>query len=189
MEKKILFIIDAQYDFIDGGKLGVAGSEKKMLNLADYIREHGKEYEHIFASVDWHLSTHCSFKENGGIWPTHCVQHTIGAAIFSPITEAINEIKADFHVFTKGDDEDREEYSIMKNIKSFTEISRILKNNDIKHVDFCGIADIYCVKDSIEDFHRALPDIEIGVLTKYIGNMDEEKFNEYLSKSDSYIIR
>ena len=34
----------------------------------------------VFASRDWHPGRHCSFREQGGPWPPHCVQGTEGAA-------------------------------------------------------------------------------------------------------------
>lgn len=184
-KNKILFQIDIQNDFLDGGKLGVDGSKEKFAKYPDFIREHGKEYAAIFSSVDFHPITHCSFKQNGGIWPVHCQQHTEGAAIYQPIVDAINEIGVEHHIFTKGTDEDREEYSVMRNIKSNKEIHALVDSLGITEVDFCGIADIYCVKDSIEDFHREFPDIKINVLIDFIGFMDEEKFNEFLLKNDS----
>ena len=91
MVKKVLFIIDAQRDFMDGGRLGVDNSKDKMDALAKYIRESKGKYDSILASVDWHPSTHCSFKPNGGMWPPHCVQFSTGAAIYQPILDAINE--------------------------------------------------------------------------------------------------
>ena len=184
MKKRILFLIDCQLDFIDGGKLGVNNSTEKMDALAQYIRDTKGKYDAIFASVDWHPSTHCSFKPNGGIWPPHCVQFSTGAAIYQPILDAINEIGADFHVFSKGNNEDREEYSVMKNPESNKIIHAFFDSNGIDNVDFVGIADIYCVKDSIEDFHRNLPDINIGVIPAFVGNMDEKKFIDFIEKND-----
>jgi nicotinamidase-related amidase len=72
----------------------------------------------------------------------------------------------------------------MRNHKSNKEIHILVDSLGITEVDFCGIADIYCVKDSIEDFHREFPDIKINVLIDFIGFMDEKKFNEFLEKSD-----
>lgn len=184
MEKRILFLIDSQYDFMDGGRLGVDNSKDKMDALAKYIRESKGKYDSILASVDWHPSTHCSFKPNGGIWPPHCVQFSTGAAIYQPILDAINDIGADFHVFIKGNNEDREEYSVMKNPESNKLIHAFFEGNGIESVDFAGIADIYCVKDSIEDFHRELPSVNVGVFPTFVGNMDENKFIDFLEKNE-----
>ena len=160
--KKALIGIDIEYDFLDGGKLGVNGSKEKFDKMPGFIYKHGKDYVSAFLTDDFHPVTHCSFKQNGGIWPLHCQQHTMGAAIYQPIIDALNDIGIDYHVLTKGTNEDREEYSVMRNPE----------------------ADIYCVKDSIEDFHREFPDIKINVLIDFIGFMDEKKFYDFLEKSD-----
>lgn len=187
MEKnKILFQIDIQNDFLDGGKLGVDGSKEKFAKYPDFIREHGKEYVAIFSSVDFHPITHCSFKQNGGIWPVHCQQHTEGAAIYQPIIDAINEIGIEHHVFTKGTDEDREEYSVMRNIKSNNEIHTLISSFNITEADFVGIAGDYCVKDSVDDFHREFPNIKINILTPFVASIDGGKtLDEFLLKNDS----
>lgn len=183
MNKKILIIIDAQYDFINGS-LAVDGSEDKMVALSKFIKERANEYSTIILSADFHPISHCSFKKNGGMWPIHCVQHTHGAAIYQPIIDALEESNIDFHIFTKGLDEDHEEYSVLKNNDSNKKIHALIEHIGANEVDFCGIADIYCVKDSIEHFHRDFTNIKINVLIDFIGFMDEKKFYDFLSKND-----
>lgn len=181
---KVLFRIDVENDFLDEGKLGVKGSKEKFDKMPAYIRKHREEYVSIWDSDDFHPITHCSFEINGGIWPIHCQEFTVGAAIYQPIIDIVNELGIDHHVFTKGTNEDREEYSVMRNDKSNKEIHALVEALNVTEVDFCGIADIYCVKDSIEDFHREFPNIKINVLIDFIGFMDEKKFYEFLEKSD-----
>lgn len=181
---KVLFRIDVEYDFLDGGKLGVEGSKEKFDKMPAFLYNKGKEYISIWDSADFHPITHCSFKANGGIWPVHCQEFTMGASIYQPIVDAVNDLGIDHHVFTKGTNEDREEYSVMRNEKSNKEIHTLIETLGVTEVDFCGIADIYCVKDSIEDFHREFPNIKINVLIDFIGFMDEKKFYEFLEKSD-----
>lgn len=36
----------------------------------------------VVYTADWHSKTNGSFKENGGIWPAHCVENTEGAALY-----------------------------------------------------------------------------------------------------------
>jgi nicotinamidase/pyrazinamidase len=182
---KVLFGIDIQNDFLDGGKLGVDGSTEKFDKLPEYIRNNGKEYAAIFLSADFHPITHCSFKQNGGIWPVHCQEHTIGAAIYQPIVDSINDVGVECHVFTKGTDEDREEYSVMRNHKSNKNIHALVESLGVTEVDFCGIAGDYCVKDSIEDFHREYPNIKINVIDSFVASIDGGKtFDEFVAKND-----
>ena len=189
MKHKVLFLIDCQKDFMDGGKLGVANSTEKMDALAQYIRDSKGEYDAILASVDWHPSTHCSFKPNGGIWPPHCLQHSEGAAIYEPILNAIDDIGAEFHVFAKGNNEDREEYSVMKNIESNKLIHALIDGNRIGAADFAGIAGDYCVKDSVADFHREFPNVTVTVLEPYCPSIDGgAALLEFLKKNDEILM-
>jgi nicotinamidase/pyrazinamidase len=186
--KKILFLIDCQKDFMDGGKLGVDNSTKKMDELAQYIRDSKGQYDAVLASVDWHPNTHCSFKPNGGMWPPHCLQYSEGAAIYEPILNAIDEIGVDFHVFTKGVNEDREEYSVMKNGASNKAIHAFIESNSVEAADFAGIAGDYCVKDSVADFHREIPNVTITVLEPFCPSIDGgTALLEFLKKNDEII--
>lgn len=148
---KILLIIDAQYDFING-KLAVAGAENRMVQLADYIQKYGYEYKCIIMTADWHPQEHCSFVENHGEWPKHCVQHTSGAAIFQPIIDAIDNIKGNSMILEKGNISSKEEYSILENYFSSKKLLRYLASNDINQIDICGIANEYCVLNTVKDF-------------------------------------
>jgi nicotinamidase/pyrazinamidase len=186
---KVLFRIDVEYDFLDGGKLGVEGSKEKFDKMPAFLYNKGKEYISIWDSADFHPITHCSFKVNGGIWPVHCQEFTMGASIYQPIVDAVNDLGIDHHVFTKGTNEDREEYSVMRNEKSNKEIHALIEALGVTEVDFCGIAGDYCVKDSIEDFHREFPNIKINVLMPFVASIDGGKtFDEFIANSD-YITR
>lgn len=167
MNGKILLIVDTQYDFING-TLPVNGAERAMNNLADFIRGHGKDYEKIILTADWHPTTHCSFKDNGGMWPMHCVQYSHGAAIYQPILDALNEIKADYIVLRKGVNEDHEEYSIFKNGKSCDKLITICENQlEVTDIDVAGIALDVCVFDSLKDGLRGLPNVNFHLLKDF----------------------
>lgn len=175
MKKKILIIVDPQYDFIEGGSLAVEGGRDALCHLINYIKEHYKEYDYVIITADWHPITHCSFKANGGIWPNHCVQHSHGAAIFQPILDILNELKVDYNILTKGCDEDHEEYSVFKNELSRKYLENI-ESQGIDCVDYSGLALNYCVKDSIVDGKKVFTKSKTRLLyncTKAIGSPDE----------------
>lgn len=172
MGRKILLIVDAQYGFIEGGSLGVDGAREAMNRLVEFIEKHYKEYDGIFLTADWHPITHCSFKDNGGIWPTHCVQFSQGAAIFQPILDVLDNLKIDYDVLTKGCDEDHEEYSIFKNATSEAYLKGMNKYNEISVVDVCGIAGDYCVLDTIKDGLMEFPNTEFHVIKECVASID-----------------
>lgn len=164
---KILVLVDCQYGFIEGGNLAVEGAKNVMDKLASFIRENGQGYDKIVLTADWHPHTHCSFKDNGGIWPEHCVQFTHDAAIYQPIIDSLNEIKADYTVLTKGLNEDHEEYSVFKNEESRKKFIKIYEALNAEYMDFCGIALNYCVADSANDARKLFSKPTIHVLKEF----------------------
>ena len=183
--KKILLVIDCQYSFLDGGELEVKGSTNIMENLMEYIKKHGRDCELVIATCDWHPITHCSFKENGGIWPMHCLQYSHGAAIYNPLLLTLNEHTNNFITLTKGLDEDHEEYSIFKNKNSCDKITNIIQKLNIDEIDVCGIAYDVCVMDSVKDGLIEYPNVKFNVIKKFcpsIGNGKE--FDNFLKNSE-----
>ena len=184
---KILLLIDCQYDFLDNGKLAVNGATAAMDKLAQFIIENGPAYDKIILTTDWHPFTHCSFKDNGGMWPVHCVQHSKGAAIYEPILEALNKIKADYIVLRKGVNEDHEEYSIFKNGKSCDKLIAICEEQfKVTDVDVAGIALDVCVFDSLKDGLRGLPNVNFHLLKDFspaITKEGAEKVFKYIENT------
>ena len=72
-----LVIVDPQNDFINGS-LAVPGAEKAINNTIEFIKEHKEDLDYIAITVDWHPYDHCSFKEYGGTWESHCVMYSAG---------------------------------------------------------------------------------------------------------------
>ena len=105
--------------------------------------------------------------------------------LYQPIVDALNKAGVYIHVFTKGTEEDREEYSVMRNAKSNKKIHVLVESLGVTEVDFCGIAGDYCVKDSIDDFHREFPNIKINILMPFVASIDGGKtIDEYIANND-----
>ena len=74
----------------------------------------------------------------------------------------------------------------MRNEESNKKIHTLIDALGITDVDFCGIAGDYCVKDSIDDFHREFHNIHINAIMPFVASIDGGKtFDEYLDKCDS----
>lgn len=144
---KLLLIVDPQYDFING-TLPVDKAEQKMDALCEYIKKHN-DYKAVVITADWHPENHCSFTENGGEWPKHCVAYTHGAAIYEPIIQTLRELNVDYKVLTKGILQDREEYSIFINDASHDWLKERVTNENIDQFDICGIAGDFCVYNTL----------------------------------------
>ena len=164
-KKKMLLVIDCQYDFITGS-LAAPNSEPVIKKLANYINEN--EYAVKVFTCDWHPSNHCSFKPQGGLWPAHCVQHTKGAAVYEDLTKAAYATSGDVYILEKGDDVNVDEYSIFDNKKSAAIIDQIVKKYGIEEIEICGIATEYCVKGSLEGAIKAYGPEMMTVLMNYI---------------------
>lgn len=188
---KILLIIDPQYDFCEGGSLPVNGANEAMEKLGKYITEHAKDYMSIIITSDWHPYTHCSFEKEGGKWPVHCVQHTHGAAIHHSVINAVNETNIPYIVCYKGNNEDREEFSVFRNAASCEQIKQMLgvssafAREGINNIDICGIAGDVCVLDSLKDGLREYPSISFTVLEEFTPSIDGgEALQKFVDKTE-----
>ena len=76
-----LLIIDLQNDFLPGGALAVPDGDAVIAPLNAWIERFSGAGLPILATRDRHPPDHCSFLEQGGSWPTHCVAGTAGAMI------------------------------------------------------------------------------------------------------------
>ena len=184
---RMLLEIDQEEDFLDGGKLGVAGARKIADAHVDYVNKNGKKYALTVATVDFHSPDHCSFKENGGQWPAHCIQHSVGAAIYEPLLMSLHKNSLFFEILTKGTDDSREEYSIFKNEKSGAKLIDLVRKFNIEEIDVAGIALNYCVLDTVKDGLRALPNVKFRILKDYcpaIPDGTEKDAMEFFDKSE-----
>ena len=103
---KALIIVDTQFDFCDpNGALYVPKAEEAVKNIADLIENPEKlGINKIVLTVDWHPINHCSFKENGGNWPSHCIQHTKGASIDQTIMDSLIKSRGLYNTIVKEDE-------------------------------------------------------------------------------------
>lgn len=139
--KKILIVVDYQYDFYHpDGALYVPGAEKLYDNILKII----PDFDGVIFTLDSHPINHCSFKENGGIWPLHCVECTQGASI--PL-EFVKQAKN--YVFKyKGMSYDAEEYGAFN---SFDSLDFTIENCELV---ICGVAGDYCVYETLKNMIR-----------------------------------
>ena len=171
--KKLLLLVDVQYDFINGS-LAVSGAPAVMDSLAAYIAEQpAGTFSQIVMTADFHPYNQSSFKDNGGMWPVHCVAYSHGASIYQPVFEAVNKQIPCSPVLTKGDNVSVDEYSIMANAASAKKLLRIIEENGIQEIYVAGLCGDYCVGNSIKDLVQAGHGEKIRVLTRFIGNIDD----------------
>lgn len=169
--KRMLMIVDPQVDFVTG-ILPVPHASEAMEKLAAYIAEENGKYDWLVVTEDWHPSGHCSFKENGGQWPVHCLQETEGAAIYSPLKEVLDPISHKVEIVHKGTSADREEYSVFQNTISAARIAQLVKEAGIERIDLCGIAGDVCVLNTLKDGVNLYGAPMFHVLEEYAPSLD-----------------
>lgn len=150
-KRRMLLIIDPQMDFITG-TLPVPGAERAMDSLSEYIRLHGGEYTSIIVTADRHPMRHCSFRSEGGEWPAHCVADSVGAAIWPAVMNCLMDNSDKVTVLHKGENTERDEYSILKNREAAKRILEIINEDRTECTDICGLAGDVCVADTIRDW-------------------------------------
>lgn len=140
MNKKTVIIVDCQKDFISGS-MAVPGADEAVCAIVAYLILNQDEIEEAVLTKDWHPVNHCSFKEYGGKWPTHCVQNTPGAEIDSRIMNVLKDLNIRYFIFNKGCLSDVEEYGAFP-----PGDGNVFPRNEII---VCGIAGDYCVKETV----------------------------------------
>ena len=137
-----LIIADIQNDFLPGGTLGISGGHEIVPTLLSYIRRFHARGLPIFLTRDWHPPTHCSFRDQGGPWPVHCVAGTPGS-LPPPAFDA----PASAVIIYKAIDPDQEAYSAFQH----TALNRHLQALGIHRLFIGGLATDYCVLHTVKD--------------------------------------
>lgn len=161
MKNSALVVVDMLYDFIDGS-LACQNAENAVRNTLRFIDSQtkgqgGEEHEildtfPILFIRDHHPADHSSFKEQGGIWPSHCVAGTRGGEIH----EALLTYVCEELTFDKGCCRETEQYSGFEGMNAAEQsLGEILELLDTTDVYVCGIATEYCVRNTCEDLLKA----------------------------------
>jgi nicotinamidase/pyrazinamidase len=134
-----LVVVDIQNDFCPGGALPVADGDKVVPALNRYIELFRKAGAPIILTRDWHPRDHSSFKEQGGPWPPHCVQNTVGAKFHPKLL-----IPPEAEIVSKAEKKD-EGYSFFEG----TDMAKKLHKRGVKRLLVGGLATDYCVRATV----------------------------------------
>ena len=148
--RKILVAVDLQNDFIDGS-LAVPGSG----SVIPVINGAKHNYDLVYFTLDWHSVGHCSFKEQGGPWPVHCVHHTAGAAIPDSVVKDLEEGKMRF--YHKG--------HLVEQYGAFADLTPSTQDwfAPGDEVTVCGIASEYCVFETLKNIQAIAAEVGFKV--------------------------
>jgi nicotinamidase/pyrazinamidase len=177
-----LLIVDVQKDFLPGGRLAVAGGDRVIPAINQAIEHFGRADLPIYASRDWHPPRHCSFAEQGGPWPPHCVAGTPGAEF----VENLN-LPPDARIISKATDAGADAYSAFDQ----TTLASRLWAEGIQRLFICGVAAEYCVLCSATDaIQSGFAAVVLGDATAAIEIQagDREKAIETMRQAGATII-
>jgi nicotinamidase/pyrazinamidase len=141
-----LLIVDVQNDFCPGGALPINEGDAVVPVLNAWAAAAAARSVPIYASRDWHPSTHPSFVPEGGPWPVHCLQDTWGAAFHPRLALPGAAI-----VVSKGTRFDKDQYSAFED----TGLAEEFRKRGIRRVWIGGLAEDVCVKATAIDAARA----------------------------------
>lgn len=178
MKNSALVVVDMLYDFIDGS-LACQNADNAVKETLRFIDSQtkgqgGEEHEildtfPILFIRDHHPADHSSFKEQGGIWPPHCVAGTHGGEIHEELKPYVCEELT----FDKGRDKSVEQYSGFEGVNNAGQsLGEILELLDTTDVYVCGIATEYCVRNTCEDLLKA--GFKVRLLKDCIAYVDHE---------------
>lgn len=188
MKDSALVVVDMIYDFIDGS-LACQGADSAIANTLHYIDKvtAGTDpddsgvrsiYPILFVR-DHHPAKHCSFAEQGGPWPPHCLQGTRGAEIH----EALKPYASEDLTFFKGEDPAKEQYSGFEGKNPAGQsLGEVLELLDVKNVVVCGIATEYCVLNTARDLLGA--GFKVYVLKDCLAYVDAKGHVEALEQME-----
>lgn len=186
MHNSALVVVDMQYDFIDGS-LACQNAQAAVEQAAKFIVSQtkgmgGEDHEildtfPILFTRDYHPADHSSFKEQGGVWPSHCVAGTHGSKVHEALLPYVNEELT----FDKGCDKNAEQYSGFYGMNEAGQtLGEILELLDTTDVYVCGIATEYCVRNTCEDLLKA--GIKVHLLKDCLGYVDSEGHDRALAE-------
>ena len=142
-EKSALIIVDLQNDFCPGGALAVPEGDQVVGVINNLI----PSFPLVVATQDWHPAAHSSFKQQGGIWPPHCIQNTTGAELHPDLRrDGIH------HFFRKGFRRELDAYSGFEGVEERGQsLDQVLRDHQIEVLYITGLATDYCVKATAMD--------------------------------------
>ena len=162
--QRALIVIDAQYGFMPGGGLPVAGGDA----IVPVINRIAQRFANAVLTQDWHPADHISFAANHPgrqpfetiplpygpqvLWPTHCVQSTRDAALHDELRVPQAQL-----ILRKGFHRDVDSYSAFMEADrtTTTGLAAYLQARGITQLVLCGLATDYCVAWSALDARAA----------------------------------
>lgn len=139
--KAALLIVDVQNDFCPGGALQIPDGDRVIEPINRAIKHFVAAGLPVLASRDWHPPDTRHFRNSGGIWPTHCVQGTEGAAFHPTLRLPDGTV-----VLSKGINPELDGYSAFEGVTDDGRmLTELLRELEVRKIYISGLATDYCV--------------------------------------------
>ena len=113
--KSCLIVVDMQNDFMpvsaknpDGGRFPVPEGDQCASNIVLLMRYFAERGGRVIATRDYHPHDHCSFINNQGQYPPHCVQGAAGSMFYQPISDCLRSLLEEESRIDKESNTDRD---------------------------------------------------------------------------------
>ena len=178
-----LIVVDVQNDFLAGGSLEVPQGNEIIPVFNQYIEAFATNGLPVFATRDWHPSNHCSFKAQGGLWPSHCVVDTEGAQFAPDLLLPGSAV-----VISSATETDKEAYSGFQG----TDLDERLRSVHIQRLFIGGLTTDYCVlstvKDAIEQAYKVFL-LQDAIKAVNVNPDDGKKAEEEMTRLGAVLIK
>jgi len=138
-----LILVDIQNDFCPGGALAVPDGDQ----IVEVVNRLAPSFNFVAATRDWHPPNHISFKEQGGVWPPHCVQGSPGAELHPALDRSGIDL-----IVHKGYRPDQDTFEGLPAVdENGDSLDKILMRKGVDSIYVAGLATDYCVKATVLD--------------------------------------
>lgn len=134
-----LIVVDVQNDFLSGGSLVALKGDEVVAVLNHHTATFSTRDLPVFATRDWHPPDRCSFRQQGGPRPSHCV----AGAEFAPGLK----LPASMHVVSKATTRNKDAYSDIED----SDLDAQQRAASVRRAFIGGLTTDYCVLNTVID--------------------------------------
>lgn len=154
--KKILVVVDTQYDFVSG-TLGSEEAKAIVPNVVNKIKEYKENKDIIVITFDTHDENYLSTQEGYKLPVRHCIEGTVGWELDEQVAEVINGYKKRYDI-------KKDSFGTLKLVKK---IKKLLadagENINDYQIELVGLCYNICVIGNAIVLKSAFPETKIVV--------------------------
>lgn len=155
--KKLLIVVDYQYDFVEGS-LGFSKAKELEERIYNKIQEYKSNNDEVIFTLDTHKEDYMQTQEGEKLPIVHCVEGTLGIELYGKVKEAYSEEMKVFNKTTFGS----------------LELANYLKDKEYERIELVGLVSNICVISNAILVKSALPEVLITIDSSCTASNDDE---------------